>query len=213
MTLPARPSAGEPSAAQRGDAARLSSPDEQTDALGVTVPDRTEGVLLAEAASSEPKESGVRVMDSIHNVVVRKRTVGADTSRSTWGGAPVRSITDQCHDMAEADIRECVSEYRQFGRTSLAAQWLIAKGIGIPFRWVRSLFYAEGQVYPDRSDQHRIACGVICILERLALYHEEAAARCRAKADAIKIREQQLTLPPGEPCSFASGVRAGGSIA
>jgi hypothetical protein len=104
---------------------------------------------------------------------------------------------------ASHDVRECVSEYQQFGRTTVKAFTAIAEELAMSKRRPQTLFYLDEDIVVRAGERRWIAMGIVRLLERLATKHEAAAALCRAKAEHIRLREQRDALH--EPCGNASG--------
>jgi hypothetical protein len=107
-----------------------------------------------------------------------------------------------CHSDAEcviSDVRDCVAEYRWRGVNTVSALAMIAEHCGVTTRRVRALFYRDQPVLVGVAERERLALRFAALLLHIADELRQRAADCDAKAEAIRIRESQLSLPLGKP--------------
>lgn len=99
---------------------------------------------------------------------------------------------------AEADVATCVSEYRYVGYGAVKAIAHLARKMRLTGNRMTTLYYRGQNHTVTREEQHWIARGAIRVLIHLAQQHEEAAARCRLRAEEICDRQRQYELQLGE---------------
>ena len=96
------------------------------------------------------------------------------------------------------DLHTLVSELRHVGLGTCKALREVARKLRIGQRRVAHLYYRDQPVLVSEQQQSWIAQGAIRVLIHLGDEHMRAAARCHAKAEAIRERQRQLELPLGE---------------
>ncbi len=103
------------------------------------------------------------------------------------------------HDEAvRGDLLDCVAACRWRGLNTVAALDKIARHWGIAYRRVRTLMYRDQTIMVPASERAALAERAALLLEKVADEFSEYEMRCRAKAEAIRCREQrQLQLPLG----------------
>ena len=98
-----------------------------------------------------------------------------------------------CHDDAECVIeavRDCVAEYRRQGVNTVSALQLIANRWNVATRRIRTLFYRDQDISVGADERRSLSLAAAELLHRIADEQEARAARCRAKAEAIRTREK-----------------------
>jgi len=100
--------------------------------------------------------------------------------------------------LAVADLHTLVGELRHIGMGTYTALSEVARKMRISARRVRHLYYRDETVLVSEQQQSWIAQGAIRVLVHLGDEHMRAAARCHAKAEAIRERQRQLELPLGD---------------
>lgn len=92
--------------------------------------------------------------------------------------------------IAHSDVRECVNEFRAAGWAMDVAFHHLAQAAGLARTRPAKLMWRNSPTEVKEPEQHRIALAIVRLLNGLAIRHELAAARCRARADAIAARER-----------------------